>query len=101
MVVTIAGAITLRLSYGMPGFLDNSELKPSVQPGAAVSWRSEGVSFYIRAGKWLVGTCTEVFARFRKPPSVISGAALPANHFRFRISPDVSLALGAPVMMQG
>ena len=66
-----------------------------------MSWRSQGVPFYIRAGKWLPGTCTEVFARFRKPPSVIFGAAQPANHFRFRISPDVSLALGVTVMTQG
>jgi glucose-6-phosphate 1-dehydrogenase len=65
------------------------------------SWRWQGVPFYIRAGKCLPETCTEVFARFRKPPSVISGAALPANHFRFRISPDVSLALGVTVMTQG
>ena len=65
------------------------------------SWRWQGVPFYIRAGKCLPGTCTEVFARFRKSPRIISGAALPVNHFRFRISPDVSLALGVTIMTQG
>ena len=32
------------------------------------SWRWKGVPFYIRAGKNLPVTCTEVLARFRKPP---------------------------------
>ena len=36
------------------------------------SWRWKGVPFYIRAGKNLPVTCTEVLARFRKPPAVIS-----------------------------
>src|SRR5580704_1921341 len=35
------------------------------------SWRWKGVPFYIRAGKCLPVTCTEVLAKFRKPPSVI------------------------------
>src|SRR5512135_980875 len=55
------------------------------------SWRWQGVPFYIRAGKNLPVTCTEVFARFRKPPSVIPDSALLSNHLRFRISPDISL----------
>ncbi len=37
------------------------------------SWRWKGVPFYIRAGKNLPVTCTEVFARFRKPPTVVTG----------------------------
>ncbi len=65
------------------------------------SWRWQGVPFYIRAGKNLPVTCTEVFARFRKPPTVIPDSALLSNHLRFRISPDVSLALGVTVMAPG
>ena len=43
------------------------------------SWRWKGVPFYIRAGKNLPVTCTEVLARFRKPPEVISECAAVAK----------------------
>jgi glucose-6-phosphate 1-dehydrogenase len=62
------------------------------------SWRWKGVPFYIRAGKNLPVTSTEVFARFRKPPTVIRGSRMTSNHLRFRISPDMAVALGATVM---
>jgi glucose-6-phosphate 1-dehydrogenase len=65
------------------------------------SWRWKGVPFYIRAGKCLPVTCTEVVARFRKPPTVISEIALLQNHFRFRISPEVTIAIGVTVMSPG
>ena len=65
------------------------------------SWRWQDVPFYIRAGKNLPVTVTEVFARFRKPPSIIQNSALLENHFRFRISPEMSIAIGATVMAQG
>jgi glucose-6-phosphate 1-dehydrogenase len=58
------------------------------------SWRWEGVPFYFRAGKCLPVTCTEIFVRLRKPPSVYSSAGLAPNHVRFRISPEVTLAVG-------
>jgi glucose-6-phosphate 1-dehydrogenase len=64
------------------------------------SWRWKGVPFYIRAGKTLPVTATEVFARFRKPPSLIRESKLTPNHLRFRISPDVAIALGATTMSQ-
>jgi len=62
------------------------------------SWRWKGVPFYIRAGKCLPITCTEVFARFRTPPTVIRESALMQNYFRFRISPEMTIALGTTVM---
>jgi glucose-6-phosphate 1-dehydrogenase len=62
------------------------------------SWRWKGVPFYIRAGKNLPVTCTEVIGRFRKPPSVIPDCALSQNHLRFRISPEMTIAIGATVM---
>jgi glucose-6-phosphate 1-dehydrogenase len=65
------------------------------------SWRWRDVPFYIRAGKCLPVTCTEVFARFRKPPSVIRADALTQNHLRFRISPEMTIALGTTVMGPG
>src|SRR5262249_33746131 len=62
------------------------------------SWRWKGVPFYIRAGKNLPVTCTEVLGRFRKPPTVIKESALSQNHLRFRISPEMTIAVGATVM---
>jgi glucose-6-phosphate 1-dehydrogenase len=64
------------------------------------SWRWKGVPFYIRAGKCLPITCTEVFARFRTPPTIIRESALMQNYFRFRISPEMTIALGTTVMSQ-
>jgi glucose-6-phosphate 1-dehydrogenase len=62
------------------------------------SWRWKGVPIYIRSGKCLPLTCTEVFARFRKPPTVIKESELLPNHMRFRVSPDISIAIGTTVM---
>ncbi|HET7100498.1 MAG TPA: glucose-6-phosphate dehydrogenase, partial [Terriglobia bacterium] len=62
------------------------------------SWRWKGVPFYIRAGKNLPVTCTEVIGRFRKPPAVIPETDLTQNHMRFRISPEMAIAVGATVM---
>jgi len=59
------------------------------------SWRWQGVPFYIRAGKNLPVTCSEIFIQLRKPPSLYSSAGQVANHIRLRISPDVTLAFGA------
>src|SRR5262252_7416485 len=64
------------------------------------SWRWKGVPFYIRAGKNLPVTSTEVFARFRKPPIVMSGSRITPNHLRFRISPEIAIALGVTTMAQ-
>jgi glucose-6-phosphate 1-dehydrogenase len=65
------------------------------------SWRWKGVPFYIRAGKCLPVTCTEVVAKLRKPPSVIEEGKLRQNHLRFRVSPDVDIAMGITVMAPG
>ena len=65
------------------------------------SWRWKGVPFYIRAGKNLPVTCTEGLGRFRKPPSVIKESALSRNYLRFRISPEMTIAIGTTVMAPG
>ena len=62
------------------------------------SWRWQGVPFYIRAGKNLPVTCTEVMGRFRKPPAVTRGSTPHGNHLRFRISPEMTIAVGTTVM---
>ncbi len=64
------------------------------------TWRWQGVPFYIRAGKCLPVHCTEILARFRRPPPIY-GQTPEANHLRVRLSPDVSISLGVQVMSPG
>jgi glucose-6-phosphate 1-dehydrogenase len=65
------------------------------------SWRWKGVPFYIRAGKNLPVTCTEIVGRFRKPPTLIPADSLKENHLRLRLNPDVTIAMGMMVMTAG
>jgi glucose-6-phosphate 1-dehydrogenase len=65
------------------------------------SWRWKGVPFYIRAGKCLPVTCTEIVVRLKQPPTMYPDVALRQNYFRFRISPDITIALGLNVMAPG
>jgi glucose-6-phosphate 1-dehydrogenase len=65
------------------------------------SWRWKGVPFYIRAGKCLPMTCTEIVAKFRKPPTLIPDSVLKENHVRLRISPDVVIAMGLMSLAPG
>jgi glucose-6-phosphate 1-dehydrogenase len=65
------------------------------------SWRWKGVPFYIRGGKCLPVTCAEIVVRFRQPPTMYSDFNLNANYFRFRISPEVTLAFGMNVIAPG
>jgi glucose-6-phosphate 1-dehydrogenase len=62
------------------------------------SWRWQGVPFYIRAGKSLPVTCTELLVRLRKPPRVFESSVLASNYLRFRINPDNTTALGLTAM---
>jgi glucose-6-phosphate 1-dehydrogenase len=64
------------------------------------SWRWRDVPFYLRSGKNLPVTATEVLARLRKAPKVIAQQGLQQNHIRFRISPEMTIAIGANVMSQ-
>jgi glucose-6-phosphate 1-dehydrogenase len=64
------------------------------------SWRWQGVPFAIRAGKCLPVTCTEVLVKLRRPPPVYAGLP-PANHFRFRLSPEATIAVGAMIKKPG
>jgi glucose-6-phosphate 1-dehydrogenase len=62
------------------------------------SWRWRGVPFYIRSGKSLPVTCTEVLVRLRQPPTMYEGFDLQSNYVRFRITPDIEIAIGANVV---
>ena len=65
------------------------------------SWRWQGVPFYIRAGKHLPVTCTEVMVRLRQPPTMYRGFSLESDYCRFRINPDITFAIGANVIAPG
>jgi glucose-6-phosphate 1-dehydrogenase len=58
------------------------------------SWRWKGVPFYIRAGKCLPTTCTEIVGKFRKPPTLVPDSQLVENHLRLRLSPEITIAMG-------
>jgi glucose-6-phosphate 1-dehydrogenase len=58
------------------------------------TWRWKGVPFYIRAGKNLPTTSTEIVAKFRKPPTLIPDSQLVENHLRLRLSPEITIAMG-------
>jgi glucose-6-phosphate 1-dehydrogenase len=72
------------------------------------SWRWQGVPFFIRAGKLLPLNRVEVVVTLRRPPPIFSGPVLPtpatipgANYIRFRLGPDLAIALGAMVKHPG
>ena len=61
------------------------------------SWRWADVPFFIRTGKRMPVTATEVMATFRRPPQRLFAETLPprANYLRFRLGPDrIAIALG-------
>jgi glucose-6-phosphate 1-dehydrogenase len=67
------------------------------------TWRWSGVPFYIRAGKCLPITATEVRVTLNRPPLSIFDPSddMPANYFRLRLSPEVVISTGALVKRDG
>ena len=68
------------------------------------SWRWQGVPFFIRAGKHLPVTATEVVVTLQRPPQAVFPEAIPsqANYLRFRLGPrQVAIAIGARVKRHG
>jgi glucose-6-phosphate 1-dehydrogenase len=67
------------------------------------SWRWSGVPFYIRTGKNLPTTCTEVLVNLRHPPRETFPENLPGrpNRIRLRLSPEVVIALRMRVKLPG
>ncbi|MGA8656291.1 MAG: glucose-6-phosphate dehydrogenase [Chthoniobacterales bacterium] len=87
---------------------------PGVKPGSTVetfvalrltidTWRWAGVPIYIRAGKELPVTATEITVEFRRPPFEIFGEIVPcpSAHLRMRVSPDITIGLGLRVKLPG
>ena len=92
------------------GYRDAEGVKPgsTVETFIAVklfieSWRWEGVPIYIRTGKNLPVTATEVMVQFKRPPRETFGERVPGNsaHLRFRLSPDVAIGMGLRVKEGG
>ncbi|MGE5413940.1 MAG: glucose-6-phosphate dehydrogenase, partial [Syntrophomonadaceae bacterium] len=85
--------------------------EPGVKPGSTVetyaavrleidSWRWAGVPFFIRAGKRLPMTATEVIVDLKRPPlSRLSSEE--SNYFRFRLGPNIAIGIGARVKKPG
>jgi glucose-6-phosphate 1-dehydrogenase len=77
----------------------------SVETFAAVrlfidSWRWQGVPFFLRAGKCLATSVTEVMVELHRPP-IVGFFPSKGNYVRFRVSPRVSIAIGARVKHPG
>jgi glucose-6-phosphate 1-dehydrogenase len=64
------------------------------------SWRWDGVPFFIRAGKCMPVSTTEVLVTLKRPPLRRVGPE-ETNHLRFRLSPEVIIALGARIKKAG
>jgi glucose-6-phosphate 1-dehydrogenase len=89
------------------GYRSEADVAPNsnVETFAAIrlnieSWRWDGVPFFIRAGKNLPVTTTEVAVCLEKPPLRELGLEK-SNYLRFRLSPDVTIALGAQIKKPG
>ena len=88
----------------VPGVKSGSTVETFVAAKLFIdSWRWAGVPIYIRAGKALAATATEVMVDFKRPPrETFTESISPASgHMRMRISPDVHIALGLRVKHPG
>ncbi len=93
------------------GQFDGYRKEPGVKPDSTVetfaavhleidSWRWAGVPFFIRAGKSLPLTATEVVVDLKRPP-LSRLSAEESNYFRFRLGPKISISIGARVKKPG
>jgi len=90
------------------GYRSEAGVKPmsSVETFVALrltinSWRWKGVPFYIRAGKCMATTATEVVVRLRQAPAVFTPEPPPANCFRFQVTPTQTIAISSFVKLPG
>jgi len=69
------------------------------------SWRWDGVPWYLRSGKYLPDTATEILVELKPPPQKLFADAATAlckgNYVRFRLSPDAAIAVAARVKLAG
>jgi glucose-6-phosphate 1-dehydrogenase len=87
-----------------PGVAKNSQIETFAALCLHIdTWRWAGVPFYIRAGKCLPISATEVTVTLKRPPLSIfdPGEVMPRNYFRLRLSPEVVISEGALVKRNG
>jgi glucose-6-phosphate 1-dehydrogenase len=107
----LKGTASLRPQDVVRGQVQGYHDVPGVRPGSTVetfvalrfainTWRWQGVPFFIRAGKLLPRTATEVVVRLRRPPTVFTTPPA-SNYFRFRLTPDLLIAVGANLKVPG
>lgn len=107
-VKVLKSAATLGVNDVVRGQFRGYRKEPGVAPDSSVetfaavrlsldNWRWQGVPVFIRAGKALATTCTEIVARLKRPPPILQ-AAPERNYLRFRISPAMEIAMGLNVM---
>ena len=108
-------AITpLRPGDVVRGQFDGYLSVPGVSPGSTVetfvavkvavdNWRWAGVPIFIRCGKKLPFTSTEVMVEFKRPPRETFGEIVPvlSSHMRIRISPDITISMGLRMKKPG
>jgi glucose-6-phosphate 1-dehydrogenase len=89
-----------------PGVAKNSDVETFCALRLYIdSWRWEGVPWYLRSGKYLADTATEVLVELKPPPQRLFADSAPAtgrtNYLRFRLSPNSAVALAARVKLAG
>jgi glucose-6-phosphate 1-dehydrogenase len=89
-----------------PGVAKNSDVETFCALRLFIdSWRWAGVPWYLRSGKYLPTTATEVLVELKPPPQSLFADAEPptglANYLRFRLSPNAAIALAARVKLAG
>ncbi len=104
----LSGATLVRGQYvgyrDQPGVAADSQVETYAAMQLHIdSWRWNGVPFFVRAGKSLPVTATEVTVELKRPPSPVFGEVAPGsnNYVRFRLGPDVEIALGARAKSAG
>jgi glucose-6-phosphate 1-dehydrogenase len=89
-----------------PGVAKNSDVETFCAMRLFIdSWRWEGVPWYLRSGKYLAETATEIVVELKSPPQRLFADSAPAdgqsNYLRFRLSPNSAIALAARVKLAG
>jgi glucose-6-phosphate 1-dehydrogenase len=89
-----------------PGVAKNSDVETFCAMRLFIdSWRWEGVPWYLRSGKYLAETATEVMVELKPPPQRLFADSAPttgpANYLRFRLSPGAAIAMAARVKLAG
>src|SRR5579872_4820268 len=89
-----------------PGVAKNSDVETFCALRLFIdSWRWAGVPWYLRSGKYLAETATEVLVELKPPPQRLFADSAPttgqSNYLRFRVSPDSAIAIAARVKVPG